>query len=88
MLPERRKCERSLSRAPLTLRLGEEDTSAVTLDVSPHGARILTNLVLVPGQTIEITCYKAINRSMSCRVVWVSMDGSDRPVEVGLEFLD
>jgi hypothetical protein len=77
-----------LTRAPLTLRLGAEDGSAITVDVSPHGARILTNLALIPGQTLEITCYKAINRSLSARVVWVSVDGPDRPVEVGLEFLD
>jgi hypothetical protein len=85
---DRRSSERSLTRAPLTLRLDAEDTSAVTLDVSSHGARVLTNLALIPGQTLEITCYKAINRSLSARVVWVSVDGSDRPVEAGLEFLD
>jgi hypothetical protein len=88
MLPERRKCERSLARAPLTLRLGEEDISAVTLDVSPHGARIRTSVALAPRQSLEIVCYNGITRSLSARVVWVSAEGTDGPVEAGLELLD
>ena len=73
---------------PPGLRLGVDDISAVTLDVSPHGARIRTSVALAPKQSLEIVCYNGITRSLSARVVWVSVDGPDRPVEVGLEFLD
>jgi hypothetical protein len=85
---ERRRSERALTRGRLWLRLGNEVAGAVTLDASAHDARVVTNLVLNPGQVVEVVHYKGKVRSESARVVWVNVAGSEPPIEAGLEFLD
>jgi hypothetical protein len=88
---EARRAERVYTRIPIALLLGlegcEAERPATTADVSPHGARILTEAALVPGQTVELMSCKAGARLASARVVWVSVEPA-KATQAGLEFLD
>jgi hypothetical protein len=92
MLVEHRRSERSYTRLPITLRIGPTDNPAdrigSTVDVSHHGARIVTNADLRAGQILEIFVYRGNFRPVRVQVVWVRASTSGPGIEAGLKFLD
>jgi hypothetical protein len=92
MPEERRRSERTHTRIPITLRMGPADDAVermgTTVDLSQHGARIVTNAELRAGQTLEILSFRSYVVPVRAQVVWVRGSTSGPPVEAGLEFLD
>ena len=90
--PDGRRCERLPARIRITLRVGSEghaiERIASAVDLSTHGVRVRTNLVLSPGQTLDLFSRGGRMRPVPGRVVWVRTSESNRPREAGLEFLD
>ena len=89
--PKSRRAERVHARIPVTLLPDPgseaEEKYGTTLDVSPQGARILTEAVLTPGDTLRMVSLKTGTQPVRARVVWVSVE-PDEPTQAGLEFLD
>jgi hypothetical protein len=83
---------RTYTRLPITLRIGPRGNAVErigsTVDVSLHGARILTNVELTAGQTLEIFSYGGKTRPVRARVVWMRVSNANPSIEAGLEFLD
>jgi hypothetical protein len=59
---------------------------ASTVDLSPRGARIRTDIELAPGQSVDLLGTNSVN-TVPSQVVWVSSTGPDRVREIGLQFL-
>ena len=59
-----------------------------TVDLSEHGARIVAEAPLTPGQTLSLFQADDPERALRCRVVWTGDVGSDGHDQTGLEFLD
>jgi hypothetical protein len=89
---ERRRSKRTYNWIPITVRIGPAgdaiERSGTTVDLSQHGARIITNAELRVGQTLEIHSYQGYVSPVRARVVWVRVATSGPPIEAGLEFLD
>jgi PilZ domain len=87
-----RRSERKPTRKAIVLMVESEDPEiqfdATTLDISEHGARIQTNTVLTPGQTLSLFQPDDPARSLRCTVVWAGEVSSDGHDQAGLEFLD
>ena len=64
-----------------------EKHEALTLDLSTHGARIQSNILLRPGQVVEVVPGEGAI-PVPGRVVWVGKPASDLEGQAGLEFLD
>jgi hypothetical protein len=88
MQSDRRRSERIYIRIPVTLQIEAADRSGSALDLSTRGARVETDSVLVPAQGVGIVPHVKGAHPVSARVAWVKVTGSDRPIEVGLEFLN
>jgi PilZ domain len=61
---------------------------AATVELSAHGARVQTNVALVPGERVGFIWRGATPRQFPCQVVWSGQAQSDRSPEAGLEFLE
>ena len=59
---------------------------ASTVDLSPKGARIRTDLELVRGQSVDLLAKNSVN-TVPSQVVWVGNTGPDHVREIGLQFL-
>ena len=86
--PSGRRVKRISATIPLSLVLEHEDSKhdAYTVDISPNGARIRTDLVLSPGQMIGIVASGDSGQAIPSRVVWVERS-TDVGSVAGLEFL-
>jgi hypothetical protein len=86
-----RRAERVYTRIPIALLLGPEgataERDASTFDVSPHGAKIITQATLTPGQTLVLLSYRKGAQPVRACVVWVSVEPGE-PTQAGLEFVD
>jgi hypothetical protein len=90
--PERREWERTLIEMPVTL-LVESDRrnvchDAVTVDLSPRGARVRGKIAVTAGTSIDLISRGDTPRVVPSRVVWVNLTGPDRFGEAGLQFLE
>jgi len=61
--------------------------TAYTVDLSRHGARVRTTLVLFPGEMLGIVPWDDSREAIPSRVVWVERS-SLRGSLAGLEFLN
>lgn len=89
---ERRECERTLTETRVTL-LVESDRrnvchDAVTVDLSPRGARVRGKIGVMAGTSIDLITRGDTPRVVPSHVVWVNLTGPDRFGEAGLQFLE
>ena len=63
------------------------DDSAITVNISQHGASVRTKLALVPGQWVGFVAKGESPRAIPTRVVWVRRDESSDFTVAGLQFL-
>ena len=84
--PNPRRSTRTARRVPINMAVKNQGRDLVrtvnTVNISKHGLRVQTNLVLHPGQAVYAMPTKANTPSGYCRVVWAS----ER--EAGLEFMN
>jgi len=89
--PIARRSERLSATIPVTLLVGSHGKKtahdALTVDLSPRGARVRPTVVLTPGQTLEFLPKEGPSYSVPTRVVWVGAAQSKRVGQAGLEFL-
>ncbi len=60
---------------------------AITVDLSQLGTRVRADIVLLPGQAIEVIPTGGPRHVVPSCVVWVGATGSDQDREAGLKFL-
>ena len=86
----RRLCQRQPSNAPISLLLEDAPfkahDSATTVNISPHGASVRTQLALARGEWLDIATTGEFTQSIAAIVVWVRYDESSRLTAAGLEF--
>jgi hypothetical protein len=84
-----RRCERQPASIPISLALEtapfKVDDSAITVDISPRGASVRTNLALVPGEWVKVVANGEISHAVAAHVVWVREDESGHSTSAGLE---
>lgn len=86
---------RRWERRPATIPIGLEwkadhfkaDDSAITVDISLHGARVRTKLALVSGEWVRVIPNGEFPHAIPSRVVWVRKDESSQWTYAGLELL-
>jgi hypothetical protein len=87
-----RRWERQPATIPISLVLKADhfkaDNSAITVDISLHGAEVRTNLALVPGEWVGVVPKGEFPHAIPTHVVWVREDEASRWTFAGLEFLD
>lgn len=59
---------------------------ASTVDFSTHGARVRTNIALVPGEHVSFIWHGAMPQSLQGQVVWSAPSQPEQPREAGLQF--
>jgi hypothetical protein len=88
----RRRWERSSAAIPIRLVLEtgpfETDNSAITVDISPHGAKIRTKLLLVSGERVGVVLNEEFPDAIPSRVAWLREFESSHSTIAGLEFLN
>ena len=84
---ERQKTETSI-RLVLDPKRFKADNSAVALDVSLSGARVRTNLTLVPGDWVGFIPKGDFPHAIPARVVWAREDEYSHWTFAGLEFIE
>ena len=86
-----RRWERELAPIPIRLVLKAEsfkaDDSATTIDLSLRGARVQTNLALVPGEWVGVVPKGEFPHAIPARVIWAREDESTHWTLAGIEFL-
>src|ERR1017187_8137751 len=87
-----RRWQRQPSKIPISL-VSEAnhlkaDDSAITVDISPRGASVRTNLTLAPGEWVKVVANGEISHAVAAHVVWVREDESGHSTLAGLEFLN
>jgi hypothetical protein len=87
-----RRWERQPATIPISLVLKADhfkaDNSAITVDISLHGAEVRTNLTLAPGEWVGVVPKGEFPHAIPTHVVWVREDEASRWTFAGLEFLD
>jgi hypothetical protein len=87
-----RRWERQPASIPISLVLKADhfkaDNSAITVDISLHGAEVRTNLTLAPGEWVGVVPKGEFPHAIPTHVVWVREDEASRWTFAGLEFLD
>ena len=87
-----RRWERRPATIPISLVLKgghlRRDESAVTVEISLHGAKVQTKLTLVPGDLVEVVPQGEFPHAIPTRVVWVQEYESSHWNFAGLEFLN
>jgi len=84
-----RRCERQPASIPISLALEtapfKVDDSAITVDISPRGASVRTNLALVPGVWVKVIAKGEFTQAFAALVVWVREEESNHSTFAGLE---
>ena len=84
-----RRWERQPSKIPISLALEDDhlkaDDSAITVDISPRGASVLTKLALVQGEWVKVVSKGEFTQAIAALVVWVRKDESSHSTSAGLE---
>ena len=87
-----RRWERRPATIPISLVLKADhfkaDDSAITVDISLHGAMVRTKLALVPGEWVGVVPKGEFPHAIPTRVVWVKENESGQWTFAGLEFLN
>lgn len=87
-----RRWERRPVTIPISLVLKashfKTDDSAITVDISLHGAKVRTKLTLVPGEMVRVVPKGEFPDAIPTRVVWAREDESSNWTFAGLEFLN
>ncbi len=90
--PITRRSERKPVRIAVLLLVDSEseqvEQEASTLDLSQHGLRVQSKVMLCPGQLVQIIPNEGPEYAVLSRVVWVGPASSDQGGEAGLEFLN
>jgi hypothetical protein len=89
-LIERRQHTRAPSSQPVTITVDTEPdygVYALTLDISPSGARLQTEAYLQEGQQITLTRNGTAAQKVPSQVVWARGPGNGHAREVGVAFL-
>ena len=85
-----RRCERQPASIPISLALEtapfKVDDSAITVDISPRGASVRTNLALVRGEWVKVVGKGQYPRPIPALVAWVREDESSHLTLAGLDF--
>lgn len=88
----RRRWERSSAAIPIRLVLEtghfETDNSAITVDISLHGAKVRTKLLLISEESLGVVLNGEFQDSIPTRVAWVREFASSDWTLAGLEFLN
>jgi hypothetical protein len=88
----RRRWERRSAAIPISLVLEvgdvETDNSAITIDISPHGAKVQTKLLLVSGERLGVVFNREFPDAIPSRVAWVREFECSHWTLAGLEFLN
>ena len=83
-----RRCERQPASIPISLALESDpfkaDDSAITVDISPRGASVRTNLALAPGVWVKVVAKGEFAQAFPALVVWVREDESSHSILAGL----
>jgi hypothetical protein len=86
-----RRSERLLAKLPIKLRLKGQGIKvvldAVTVDLSPHGARVRVDAAMARGQPVEVMPMLGRGSVLRSRVAWIGAGDSSLAGHVGLEFL-
>lgn len=86
-----RRSERKAVRKAIVLLIESDDSpvpsKGTTVDVSKHGARIVAERPLTPGQTLSLIQPEDPTHAVPCTVVWAGDVGSDGHDQAGLKFL-
>lgn len=87
-----RRSPRIFVRMPVEIVVDSEENQtahpASTVELSVHGARVQTNVALVPGERVNFIWRGATPRQFPCQVVWSAQGQPEQSPEVGLEFLE
>jgi hypothetical protein len=87
-----RRWERQKTESPVRLVLDsarfKADNSAIALDISLYGARVRTNLSLVPGEWVGVIPKGDFPHAIPARVVWSREDNYSHWTFAGVEFID
>jgi PilZ domain len=59
---------------------------ALTLDISPSGARVRAKVPLAPGQAVHVVPNEGVARAIPGRIVWVNRIVASPNGEAGIEF--
>ncbi len=90
--PTPRRWERRPITIPISLVLKSHkstvDDSAITVNISLHGAKVRTKLILVPGGKVGVVMKGELPDAIPARVVWASEDEATQWTFSGLEFLN
>jgi len=85
-----RQAKRIYVRVPVEIIVDSEGAKisypASTVDFSTHGARVRTNIALVPGEHVSFIWHGAMPQSLQSQVVWSAPGHPEEAREVGLEF--
>lgn len=86
----RRLWPRQPSKIPISLILEyvpfKAHDSAITVNISPRGASVRTQLALVRGEWLNVDTKGEFTQAMTAIVVWVRYDESSHLTSAGLEF--
>ncbi|MGH9451750.1 MAG: PilZ domain-containing protein [Terriglobia bacterium] len=85
-----RRCERIHVRMPVALVVGSQPaelpSKATTIDFSPLGLRVRSNIALAPGERVGLILSDTPSQPLFCRVVWAGEPGPSGNRDAGLEF--
>ena len=85
-----RQWERQPSKIPISLTLVDAPFKAhdlaITVDISPRGASVRTELALVQGEWLKVAANGEFTEVMAAIVIWVRYDQSSHLTSAGLEF--
>ena len=84
--------ERQPATIPISLVLKADhfkaDNSAITIDISLHGAKVRTKLLLVSGERVGVVLNEEFSDAIPSRVSWLREFESSHWTLAGLEFLN
>ena len=85
-----RRSKRFTAQLPIKLILeslfDKSACDALTLDISPSGARVQAKVPLAPGQAVRVVPNEGIARAIPGRIVWVNRLRAATKGEAGIEF--
>ena len=84
-----RRWQRQTSKIPISLVFEADpfksDDSAITVDISPRGVSVQTNLALVPGEWVKVIAKGEFKQAIPALVIWVRKDECRHSTLAGLE---
>ncbi len=85
-----RRTRRFVAQLPIKLILeslfDKSACDALTLDISPSGARVRAKVPMAPGQAVRVVPNEGSARAIPGRVVWVARLAAAPGGEAGIEF--